>query len=277
MTNSLICCIAASLILVACTTPSQRFDRMAQQQGFQKYALMGGDFPHVVYHNGKLGTTSRLHVYLGGDGTPWIGGFIVASDPTPRKPIALKLMAMDESPSLLLGRPCYHGYAKQPPCIPEHWTSGRYAEEVVESMVLALRRIMRDYGHTKLHIFGFSGGGGLAMLMAERLPETQSIVTVAGNLDIDAWAELHGYDPLYGSANPTLMAPLSRDIRQYHLAGGKDTNIPSDLIRNALTNQPYSRFVLFEDFTHGCCWEEVWVTLLNCIDEDCDWHDADSQ
>jgi pimeloyl-ACP methyl ester carboxylesterase len=243
---------------------------MAQQHGFQKYQLKGGEFSHVIYHNSKLGTDSTLHVYLGGDGTPWVGGIIIASDPTPRKPITLKLMAMDESPSLMLGRPCYHGHSQQPPCIPEHWTSGRYAEEVVESMVLALRRIMLDYGHTHLHIFGFSGGGGLAMLMAERLSETRSIVTVAGNLDIDTWTDLHGYDPLHGSSNPKQMAPLSRDILQYHLAGGKDTNVPPDLIRNALINQPHSRFVLFEDFTHGCCWEEVWASLLNCIDEDCD-------
>ncbi|MFI0456799.1 MAG: alpha/beta hydrolase, partial [Candidatus Thiodiazotropha endolucinida] len=66
--------------------PSQRFERMAQEQGFKKTEIMGSDFFHVVFDNGKLGAASTLHVYLGGDGTPWIGGFIKASDPTPRKP-----------------------------------------------------------------------------------------------------------------------------------------------------------------------------------------------
>ncbi|MEW8027038.1 MAG: alpha/beta fold hydrolase, partial [Candidatus Thiodiazotropha sp.] len=181
---------------------------MTQEQGFQKTEIMGSDFVHAIFHNGKLGTASTLHVYLGGDGTPWIGGFIKAGDPTPRKPIALKLMAKDESPSLFLGRPCYHGYSNRHPCTPDYWTSARYSEEVIDSMSRALRRLLNDYRHENLHLLGFSGGGSLAMLMAERFPETRSIVTVAGNLDIESWADLHGYDPLEGSRNPKLLSTL---------------------------------------------------------------------
>ncbi|MFC1373950.1 MAG: alpha/beta hydrolase [gamma proteobacterium symbiont of Ctena orbiculata] len=259
------------MLMVACSTPSQRFERMAQEQGFQKTEIMGSDFLHVVFDNGKLGTASTLHVYLGGDGTPWIGGFIKASDPTPRKPIALKLMAMDKSPSLFLGRPCYHGYANQHPCMPDYWTSARYSEEVIDSMSRVLRKLMSDYGHENLHLLGFSGGGSLAMLMAERLPETRSIVTVAGNLDIESWADLHGYDPLEGSRNPKLLSTLPTMIRQYHLAGGKDGNVPPSIIRDALINQPDSQMILLEDFTHGCCWEEIWNEVLACIDVRCVW------
>jgi hypothetical protein len=266
-------CIAASLILVACSTPSQRYEQMAQEKGLQKTEVVGSNFPHVIFHNGKLDTTSTLHVYVGGDGTPWIGGFIIASDPTPRKPVVLKLMALDTLPSLILGRPCYHGYSDHPPCEPNHWTSARYAEEVVDSMATALRKIIRDHGYTKLHLFGFSGGGGLAMLIAERFPETQSVVTIAGNLDIKAWTDLHGYDPLHASINPKMIAPLPTKIGQYHLAGGKDINIPPHIIRDALANQPESQFLLFEEFTHGCCWEDIWVALLSCIDKRCIWRD----
>jgi pimeloyl-ACP methyl ester carboxylesterase len=246
---------------------------MAQEQGFLKTEVQGSGFTHAVFHNGKLGGASTLHVYLGGDGTPWIGGFIIASDPTPRKPVVLKLMAMDESPSLILGRPCYHGYSKQQPCISDYWTSGRYAEDVIDSMAEALRKVMRDYGHTDLHLMGFSGGGSLAMLMAERLPETKSIVTVAANLDIETWAELHGYDPLEGSQNPQAMSPLPTTIRQYHLAGGRDRNVPPNIIRKALSNQPGSQFILFEEFTHGCCWEEIWEKVLACIHHQCVWRE----
>jgi pimeloyl-ACP methyl ester carboxylesterase len=244
---------------------------MAHEQGFHKAEVMGSLFPHIIFHNGKLGSSSTLHVYLGGDGTPWIGGFIIARDPTPRKPVVLKLMAMDESPSLLLGRPCYHGFSKRQPCISDHWTSGRYSEEVIDSMSRVLRRVMSDYGHTDLHLMGFSGGGSLAMLIAERFPETRSIITVAGNLDIETWAELHGYDPLDGSKNPKAMPPLPTTIRQYHLAGGRDSNVPANLVRDALVNQPDSQYILFDEFTHGCCWEEVWYEVLSCVDEQCVW------
>ncbi|MES9970573.1 MAG: alpha/beta fold hydrolase [Candidatus Thiodiazotropha sp.] len=255
---------------MACSTPSQRFDRMAQSQGFHKSEVQGSDFSHVTYDNGKLGSAPVLHVYLGGDGTPWIGGFIIARDPTPRRPVILNLMAMDASPSLLLGRPCYHGYSNRPPCVSDYWTSARYSEDVVDSMARALRKIMAQHGHTHLHLFGFSGGGGLAMLLAERLPETQSIVTVAGNLNLDAWADLHGYDPLEGSMNPKLLASLPTSIRQYHLAGGKDTNIPPRMIRDALTNQPESHYIVFEDFTHACCWEEIWQSVMTCVADRCE-------
>jgi pimeloyl-ACP methyl ester carboxylesterase len=130
---------------------------------------------------------------------------------------------------------------------------------------------MSDYGHTDLHLMGFSGGGSLAMLIAERFPETRSIITVAGNLDIETWAELHGYDPLDGSKNPKAMPPLPTTIRQYHLAGGRDSNVPANLVRDALVNQPDSQYILFDEFTHGCCWEEVWYEVLSCVDEQCVW------
>ncbi|WP_316364261.1 alpha/beta hydrolase [Candidatus Thiodiazotropha sp. CDECU1] len=270
MTYSRICCIAIWALLAACTTPSERFDGMAQEQGFHRTEVEGGDFSHVIYDNGKLGTSSTLHVYLGGDGTPWIGGFIIASDPTPRRPVTLKLMAMDKSPSLFLGRPCYHGYSDRHPCTPDYWTSARYSEDVIDSMARVLRKIMAEYGHTNLHLVGFSGGGGLAMLMAEKFPETQSIVTIAGNLDVETWADLHGYDPLEGSKNPKSISPLPTTIRQYHLAGGKDSNIPPGIIRDALINQPDSRYILFEDFTHICCWEEIWQAVLACVADRCE-------
>jgi pimeloyl-ACP methyl ester carboxylesterase len=271
MTYSRYCCIAAFTLLAACSTPSQRFDGMAQAEGLRKSTMEGSDFAHVIYENTKVGSAPSLNVYLAGDGTPWIAGFIIASDPTPRRPIVLRLMAMDDSPSLMLGRPCYHGHAEHQPCTSDDWTSGRYSEVIVDSMARALRKVMAQHGHTKLRLIGFSGGGGLAMLLAQRLPETETIVTIAGNLDIDSWADLHGYDPLEGSINPKLIAPLPATIRQYHLAGGKDGNIPAEIIRGALINQPDSQYILFEDFTHACCWEEIWPSILACVADHCEW------
>ncbi|MEW8507119.1 MAG: alpha/beta fold hydrolase [Candidatus Thiodiazotropha sp.] len=258
-------------MLASCSSPSQRFDRIAQDYGFRKIEVVGSGFTHVAFENGKLGTAQALHVYLGGDGTPWIGGIIIASDPTPRRPVALKLMALDELPSLFLGRPCYHGHSKHQACTSDYWTSARYSKRVIDSMADALRKVMQDHGHTHLRLIGFSGGGGLAMLLAERFPKTQAVVTIAGNLDIESWADLHGYDPLEESLNPKTMSQLPVTIRQYHLAGGKDSNVPPGIIRDALINQSKTQFILFDDFTHGCCWEEIWKTLLACVEKRCLW------
>lgn len=259
------------MLLAACSSPSQRFDQTALDHGFNKIEIEGSGFTHAAFENGKLGTAETLHVYLGGDGTPWIGGFIIASDPTPRRPVALKLMALDGFPSLFLGRPCYHGQSKRQPCTSDYWTSERYSKDVIDTMAEALRKVMNDYGHTDLRLIGFSGGGSLAMLLAQRFPETRAIVTIAGNLDIESWVALHSYDPLDGSLNPKSIPALPAAVRQYHLAGGRDENIPPAIIRDALINQPDIQFILFEDFTHGCCWEGVWPALLACVENQCDW------
>ncbi|MCU7920661.1 MAG: hypothetical protein KZQ88_03235 [Candidatus Thiodiazotropha sp. (ex Dulcina madagascariensis)] len=271
MTYSLFFCIAASILLSACTDPSLRFDRTAHEYGFHRVELVGKGYAHAVFSNGRQEALPRLHVYLGGDGTPWIGRYRVARDPTPRNPLILALMAQDDSPSIYLGRPCYHGESDSEPCSPAIWTSARYSAEVIESMERVLRGIVEDDDYSELVFIGFSGGGSLAMFLARRFPETRAIVTLAGNLDIHAWASHHDYDPLDGSLNPKSMAPLPNRIRQYHLAGAKDGNIPPGIIQGALGNQSNSQFIIFEDFTHTCCWKKVWRDVLACVSEACEW------
>ena len=84
-------------------------DRQAKQLGMQRVELTGTNYQHAIYRNSARGIT--LHVYLAGDGTPWLERYRIAPEPTPRRPLTLQLMAHDSSPSVLLGRPCYHGFA----------------------------------------------------------------------------------------------------------------------------------------------------------------------
>ncbi|MCU7878886.1 MAG: hypothetical protein KZQ84_19180 [Candidatus Thiodiazotropha sp. (ex Lucinoma borealis)] len=129
-------------------------------------------FTHVIFNNDGQQASSTLHVYLGGDGTPWMGGFLIARDPTPRNPVGLALMALDKAPSIYLGRPCYHGQSRQSPCIPALWTSARYSSQVVDSMALALRGVMDDFDYSILKIFGFSGGG-TSHVVGSKVPRDQ--------------------------------------------------------------------------------------------------------
>jgi pimeloyl-ACP methyl ester carboxylesterase len=78
----------------------------------------------------------------------------------------------------------------------------RYSATVVSSMAVALERLLAEREIDRLAWMGYSGGGVLAMLLAPRFPQTQAIVTVAANRDIDAWADHHGYLRLAGSLNP---------------------------------------------------------------------------
>ena len=258
--------LIASLTLVGCvSTPAQRIAQQAKAYGFVREVVSGDRFSHIVYLNNVTSHSKVLHVYLEGDGSPWLHGRIVAADPTPRNPVMLRLMALDEEPSLYLGRPCYHGLADDPPCKPEHWTHGRYSHTVLTSMATVLERLIYDGSYESLALFGYSGGGTLAMLLAERFPQTHTVVTLAGNLDPDAWTKLHGYSPLRSSLNPSRQLPLNPGIRQFHFAGGQDRNVPAEMIRTAVSHQHNAELTIFSQFNHSCCWEQLWPSVLKFI------------
>lgn len=238
---------------------------MASDHRLQKQLLVGRGFTHVAYHNLGHKAASTLHVYVSGDGSPWIGRTRISADPTPRNPVALRLMGMDPNPSLYLGRPCYHGLAESPGCDASKWTSGRYSEAVVASMAEALQNFVRDQGYNDVVLIGYSGGGVLAWLMAERIGSTRALVTVAANLDIDAWTRLHGYTPLHDSLNPAKRGALPPRIRQLHLVGSRDTNVPPSLVRTALQGSGKQVVVATKPADHRCCWEKLWPDILRNI------------
>jgi pimeloyl-ACP methyl ester carboxylesterase len=147
------------------------------------------------------------------------------------------------------------------------WTHERYGEAVVSSMTAALRRALGPDKYRKLTLIGYSGGGVLAMLIAARLERVRRVVTVAANLDIDAWAEHHGYSRLRGSHNPATHPPLPSSIRQIHLVGGRDDRVPPCLSRPVSERQLNARFLVFPESDHRCCWERDWPSILAWLDK----------
>lgn len=252
--------VAAVWLLSSCATPTEHFDELALRFGFRRELVRGVQFDHVTYRNVAAG--DLLHIYLEGDGLPWLRRTIIAADPTPRQALMLELMALDKAPSLYLGRPCYHGLAQSPPCSAELWTSRRYSLEVVESMAAALNNILARTDYAGLVFIGYSGGGALAMLLAERFSQTCAVLTIAANLDTAGWTSHHGYSPLQGSLNPATRPPLPSRIKQLHFIGGQDENILGDLILPVVKSQLGAAFVVFESFDHTCCWRAEWPAIL---------------
>ncbi|MEA3410004.1 MAG: alpha/beta hydrolase [Pseudomonadota bacterium] len=248
--------------LAGCATPGERIDAEAADLGFTRHEVSGAAFRHVVYMNDMPDRSGALHVYLEGDGSPWIRERWVASDPTPRNPLMLGLMSLDQTSSLYLGRPCYLGTSGDPACDPVYWTSARYSPAVLDSTGQALRRVMEDFGSTRLVLIGHSGGGALAMLLAGRLDETVSVITLGGNLDTDAWTAHHVYSPLEGSLNPASQPPLDPRIRQIHLVGENDTVVPPDMLRHALPAGGDETIRVIPEYDHVCCWTEIWSEVL---------------
>ena len=132
-------------------------------------------------------------------------------------------------------------------------------------MVAAASAYIARRPGTHVLLVGYSGGGAIAALMAPAVPHLLGVVTIAGNLDPDAWTALHGYLPLAGSLNPALQPPLDRALEQWHLVGGRDTNVPYRVVRHYLERVPPERVWRYDTFDHSCCWVQQWPRTFDRI------------
>ena len=256
--------LLGGLLQIGCaTSPAERMDAMAREHGLIFGGLKSNGFRLRYYRNRKTVAAGPVRIYLEGDGLPWLRPNLIARDPTTRNPVALRLMLQDPGPAIYLGRPCYHQLDDRPLCTPWHWTAGRYSGTVVDSMAAAIERLTGTVpASTRIGLVGYSGGGALALLLAQRLPQADHVITIAGNLDPSAWTALHGYSPLSGSENPSRNPPLRGSIRQLHLVGGKDVNLPPSLIEAALRRQGSGWLVTITEYNHHCCWPDIWPSVL---------------
>jgi dienelactone hydrolase len=255
----------ALLLLSSCAAPWHRLDNLAAHGGLYKRVVSGAGFDEVVYERHSDSAPTRpLVVFLEGDGRPWAGPREVSRDPTSRHPVALALALQTPGNVAYVARPCYHEFAQGSGCSPVDWTSDRYSAQTVASMTAAILTL--DPGGTSpIWLVGYSGGGTLAVLIAPHLPRAELLVTLAANLDTQAWTRLHGYLPLSGSLNPTDAAPLPARIRQLHLFGGRDGNIPAGTSQRFVAAQPNASARQIEGFDHVCCWVEHWPEIWDEI------------
>lgn len=254
----------ASIFLCACGTPAYKHvDLQAERLGFVRSTQGTSKFRHVVYAPERKASTGSVNVYIEGDGVAWQWRFFISDDPTPKRALMLSLMGQDTGNTLYVGRPCYFGLAVDYQCHADYWTFSRFSEKVVNSMVEVIAERTADFKEVVL--IGHSGGGALALLIAERLPKTVAVVTVAGNIDTDAWVGHHRYTPLYGSLNPVKRKPLPSSIRQLHLVGGQDKVMPPTLVKGWIKQQSGAELWEIPDNTHLCCWQEQWSRVLNWI------------
>ena len=255
--------LAGALVLAACSGFEHRADRLAEKSGFTRQVLSGDRFTHVVYESlPSPGPLAVLHVYIEGDGTPWQGGRYPAADPTPRRPLALELMALDNTPAIYLGRPCYFGLADSANCHASLWTSRRYSPEVIASMSAVIRRYQQQFQVKQLVLMGYSGGGAIATLVLDELMGEVFLLTVAANLDTALWTRQHGYLPLEGSLNPVDNIGVRAHFPQLHLMGEADTTVPNDVTRSYTSKLAPGSSRLYPEFDHACCWGDIWESLL---------------
>lgn len=250
------------LVLGGCATPGQRLDQHARDAGLEIVHVTAGAFPSLVYlkrspspaHAGE-----PLTIFLESDGIPWIDGRQPSADPTTREPIALDLLIRSPAPAAYITRPCYHGL-RADKCNVEYWTGARYSSEVVANMVATIREAQRLSGANRISLVGYSGGGALAVLIAERLDNVAMVTTLGANLDTDAWTEYHKYLPLSQSLNPAL-SDRPHPWPELHLRGANDAVVPAATTARYFARYPRAQRRTIEGFDHVCCWVRDWSSI----------------
>lgn len=255
--------LTATMFVSACSSPTQRIEIEARRSGLVHSTVQGTSFRHTVFARaGEDGEV--LTVFLEGDGLPWIAGQVPAADPTSRDPLALHLATQSPGRLVYVGRPCYHEL-NDPACSFRAWTFERYSTATVESMAAAIAAQARSMQTQSVRLIGYSGGGVLAVLIAERLPNVAAVVTIAANLDVEAWASHHGYLPLEGSLNPA-RSTQPHPWKELHLQGSLDTAVPIATTREYFERFPNAKRVAFENYSHICCWLPDWAEVQQRIE-----------
>jgi len=208
-----------------------------------------------------------LTIYLEGDGQPWRSGQ-PAADPTGKHLLALALMLQDQAPSAYVTRPCYHAVVMPDACDVELWTGARYGAAVVAAVRSAIVDAERELGGGRgLRLVGYSGGGVLALLVAAELGRADvQVVTVAANLDTQAWSDHHRVLPLSLSRNPATDLPDQLPYTAVHLIGSADTIVPPQTLAGFKRRYPGHEYREFPGFDHQCCWASQWQQILANIE-----------
>lgn len=263
---ALLLCLA--VLLCACANGRQHAAELASAGHFraQRYETR----PFVLQGWLKPGQGRTLFVYVEGDGLAWLRPSMPSDDPTPNDPIGLRLALADpatqaEGAVLYLARPCqYTQGADRRGCSVEDWTRARFSERAVDALDEAVSQAKERAGAQFVALHGFSGGGGMAALLAERRTDVVFLATVAGNLDHKLWTTLQGDTPLTGSLNPVDGAVATRGIPQLHVIGGKDTVIPRAILDSWCKRLPSARITRITEpqAEHSGPWEAVWPGLL---------------
>ncbi len=220
--------------------------------------------PLLAYSRNLTPAAPVVHIYFEGDGQPFLRPGIAAANPNSSQLLALQLMQQDPAPSIYLNRPCYGVNTPPLTCTPANWTTQRYSTATIQQLQRALHTIIEQQQLTaaQLVFIGHSGGGAIAVLMAQKTQNVAAIITLAGNLDTDAWAQLHGYTPLVNSLNPAQQPQLPANILRWHFAGADDANIPANLIKSAAQSDTQAVFKALPNTHHNTGWQTHWPAIL---------------
>lgn len=206
----------------------------------------------------KITNTQEVYkIYIEGDGYAFDRHGQPTQDPTPKGKLVRELAFGDNSPNVIyLPRPCQ--YIKSPICSKRHWTTARFAPEIINAEYETIKQIA---GNHPVILIGFSGGAQIAGLVATTKPglNVKKIITIAGNLDHLLWTQYHNLPPLNESKDLKSYRKQFTEIPQIHYVGSDDKIMPPVLVREFAGNDDL--VVEVNGANHNEGWESIYIKV----------------
>ena len=240
--------------------------RLARQAEWQWQVIPAADFDLAAAWRQGSDRSGVMVVYIEGDGLAYTREGRRSLDPTPTDPLALRLALQHPGRGAVawLARPCqYHPRGRT--CHSDYWSIARLSVDVIDSANVALDRLKRETNRPRILLVGYSGGGALAALLAERRQDVAGLITVAANLDLAQWVRARHLTPLSRSIDPATDAAVVSDLPQVHFVGSEDRIVDPSVARSFVARMsPTTRasIVIVPGQDHGSGWADRWPTLI---------------
>jgi dienelactone hydrolase len=242
-------------------------DDVARRGGLSRFFVDTGQFEIVGYRRFANSASNEVAIYIEGDGLAFLSANVISKDPTPRDPVSLRLAALDPSPNVAyLSRPCqYQAPTRLARCSHIYWTSSRFAPVVINEMNVAVDAIKKAARADRVRLYGYSGGGVVAALLAARRDDMTFFATAASPLDHGTWTRIKRFSPLRESLNPTNSAAEAARVPQIHFVGADDDLVPRQVVEayasKVLAAGGDVKIVDVPGANHTCCWSDKWPDL----------------
>lgn len=203
--------------------------------------------------------TQVYKIYIEGDGYAFNRHGRPSQNPTPKSTLMRQIAFNDPSPNVIyLARPCQ--YVQDDFCAPRHWTTARFAPEVINAMYEEIEQLAPD---KSLILIGYSGGAQIAGLLATAKPglSVKKLITIAGNLNHEEWTRQKGFPPLSESLSLSAYQAQYALFEQTHYVGEKDTVITPQLTLDFVPKKATIHFL--PNATHWNGFESIYPLIWN--------------
>jgi len=203
--------------------------------------------------------THVYKIYIEGDGYAFNRHGRPSQNPTPKSLLMRQIAFNDPSPNVIyLARPCQ--YVQDDFCAPRHWTTARFAPEVINAMYEEIEQLAPN---KPLLLIGYSGGAQVAGLLATAKPglSVKKIITIAGNLNHEEWTRQKKLHPLNESLSLSDYREKYLKIPQIHYIGEKDSIIYPFITQNFIQSKTNIHFI--PNATHWNGFESIYPLIWN--------------